>query len=165
MKLSYGPRGTIVLEDVRILFRNFRGEGSLYNREGDRNFAILLDDPAIRETLEEGGWKITQLKPRNDEEVPNSILKVTVNIKTGRPAKVYLLTSRGRNALDEKTMSAADYAEIEGVDVTLRPFDWNINGISGRSAYLQTAFIKIVEDPLELKYAEDANQADARDEG
>lgn len=33
---------TILLEDVRIIFRNFAGREGMYNREGDRNFAVLL---------------------------------------------------------------------------------------------------------------------------
>jgi hypothetical protein len=34
----------VVMEEVRIIFRNFAGKESEFNREGDRNFAVLLDD-------------------------------------------------------------------------------------------------------------------------
>ena len=34
---------TVLMEGVRIIFRNFAGKEGQYNREGDRNFAVLLE--------------------------------------------------------------------------------------------------------------------------
>mgnify|MGYP001757979022 FL=1 len=81
---------TLTLEDARILFRNFKGVEGQYNREGDRNFAVVIDDPKIAKQLEEDGWNVKYLKPREEDEEPTPYLQVTVAFK-GRPPSVLSL--------------------------------------------------------------------------
>ena len=42
MELTFAPRDILQVNDTRIIYRNFRGEGSKFNREGDRNFAMII---------------------------------------------------------------------------------------------------------------------------
>jgi hypothetical protein len=150
---------TVVMEGVRIIFRNFSGKEGQYNREGDRNFAVLLDD-TVAAALAEDGWNVKWLKPREDdeaEEPPQAYLQVSVNFK-GRPPRVVLITSRGRTNLDESQVDDLDWAEIKNVDLIVRPYEWVVNQKSGIKAYLQSIYVTIEEDILELKYG-DLNQA------
>lgn len=150
---------TVVMEGVRIIFRNFSGKEGQYNREGDRNFAVLLDD-TVAAALAEDGWNVKWLKPREDdeaEEPPQAYLQVSVNFK-GRPPRVVLITSRGRTNLDESQVDDLDWAEIKNVDLIIRPYEWVVNQKSGIKAYLQSIYVTIEEDILELKYG-DLNQA------
>lgn len=145
---------TVLMEGVRIVFRNFAGKEGQYNREGDRNFAVLLDD-GVANAMAEDGWNVKWLKPREDaeDEAPQAYLQVSVNFK-GRPPRIVMVTSRGRTNLDEETVEMLDWADIQNVDLIVRPYEWNVNGKTGVKAYLQSLFVTIEEDALERKYAD-----------
>ena len=37
---------TIEINNAKIIFKNFSGKPGVYNKEGDRNFCLLLPDDA-----------------------------------------------------------------------------------------------------------------------
>jgi hypothetical protein len=145
---------TVLMEGVRIIFRNFSGKEGQYNREGDRNFAVLLDDKVANDMAEDN-WNVKWLRPRTEEEgeAPQAYLPISVNFK-GRPPRIVLITSRGRTNLDESQVETLDWVDILNVDLIVRPYEWTVNGKSGVKAYLQSIYVTIEEDPLELKYSE-----------
>lgn len=145
---------TVIMEGVRIIFRNFAGKEGQYNREGDRNFAVLLDEKTAS-LMAEDGWNVKMLKPRGEEEdaVPQAYLPVAVNFR-GRPPRIVLITSHNRTVLDEREVEMLDWVDILNVDLIVRPYEWTVNDKSGIKAYLQSMYITIQEDPLEAKYAE-----------
>ena len=145
-------REQITIEDARILFRNFSGKEGQYNRAGDRNFAVLLDDGVAQELANEG-WNVKYLKPREEGDEPQAYVQVTASYK-GRPPRVVLITIRGRTNLDEDTIDVLDWCDIKHVDLMLNPYHWEVNGKTGIKAYLHSIYVTIVEDELELKYAD-----------
>lgn len=144
--------GTLIMEDARIVFRNFAGEERQYNREGDRNFCILLEDDLAADMLADG-WNIKRLKPRDGAEQGTAYIQVSVGFK-GRPPRMVMITSRGRTDLGEDECVLFDWADILICDLIIRPYHWNVNGRTGVKAYLKSIFITINEDYLELKYAD-----------
>lgn len=147
---------TVVMEGVKIIFRNFTGKETEFNREGDRNFGVLLDD-TIANAMAEDGWNIKLLKPREDAdegETETPWLPVTVNFKKGRPPRIVMITSRGRTTLEEQDVEMLDWADIQNVDLIVRPYHWEVSGKTGIKAYLQSMYVTIEEDELERKYAE-----------
>jgi len=150
---------SVVLEGVRIVFRNFAGKEGQYNREGDRNFGVLLDED-VATAMAKDGWNVKWLKAREEDESEQAYLSVTVGYK-GRPPRVAMITSRGRTALSEDEIEVLDWVDIENVDLIVRPYEWVVNGKTGIKAYLKSIFVKINEDALELKYA-DLDQLPAR---
>lgn len=144
---------SVVMEGVRIVFRNFSGRPGPYNREGRRTFAVLLDDKTAK-AMARDGWTIKTLKPReideDGEEQP--FLEVVVNFESNNPPRVVMVTSRGRTFLGEGEVSVLDWADIENVDLIVNPYSWNINGKAGIKAYLQSVYVTVHEDELELKY-------------
>jgi hypothetical protein len=143
---------SVVMEGVRIIFRNFAGKEGKYNREGDRNFGVLLDDD-VAEAMAKDGWNVKWLKPRDEDEKEQAYLIVVVNFK-GRPPRVVMVTSRGRTPLGEEDVEVLDWADISNVDMIVRPYEWAVNGKTGIKAYLKSIFVTINEDELELKYAD-----------
>lgn len=140
----------VLMENRRLMFRNFSGEEGPYNNKGDRNFNVVLD-PDEAESLAHDGWNVKYLKPRDPQEEPLARLEITV--KFGRfPPTIVLITSRGKTTLPEELVGIFDWAELANVDLIFRPYYWDINGKQGVTAYLKTFYGTIVEDPLALKY-------------
>lgn len=141
---------TVVLEDVRIIFRNFAGREGMYNREGDRNFAVLLPKDVAEDMVREG-WNVKLLRAREEGEEDQPYISVTVSFK-GRPPIIKMITSRNTVELDEESVETLDNVDIAQVDLIIRPYDWSVSGNTGRKAYLQSMYVTIIEDPLALKY-------------
>lgn len=143
-------------DDARIIFKNFSGRRTDYNSEGDRNFSVIVPPEEV-ESLIEDGWNIKMLRPREEGDEPAAHLKVKVKFPArdgrARPPRVVLLSSAGRNELDEETIDMLDYAYIKHVDLIVRPYNWEVQGKTGVTAYLKTIFVTIEEDELEMRYA------------
>lgn len=146
---------TVVMEGVQLIFRNFTGREGQFNREGDRNFAVLLDDDTALKMAQDN-WNVKYLKPREDDEddsSPQAYLPVAVSFK-GRPPRIVLITSRGRTNLTEDQVETLDWVDIINVDLMVRPYEWTVREKSGIKAYLHSLYVTIEEDPLEIKYSE-----------
>lgn len=137
MKLTFAPRGILQIDDAIIIYRNFSGEGSKFNREGDRNFSVIIDDPAIADELVANGWNVKIREPREEGDDPFIHLPVKVKFNDRGP-NVYLQSGNRRVRLDEESISCLDNVDIINVDLDIRPYDWEVNGKTGRSAYLHS---------------------------
>jgi hypothetical protein len=144
---------TFMVEDARLVFRNFSGKEGQYNREGDRNFSVILDPTAADKMLADG-WNVKFLASREDGEPDTPYIQVAVNF-SNRPPRVVMITSTARTHLNEASVSVLDWADIKVCDLIARAYDWTVNGKSGTKAYLQSMYITIEEDELERKYAVD----------
>ena len=142
---------TLVMENAKIRFRNFSGRPDEFTREGDRSFALVIDDEDLANKLKEDGWNVRMRMPKNDGEDPWYYLKVKVNFG-GFPPKIIEVTSRNRVSLNEETVGILDSAELKSVDVEISPYHWEIGGRSGITAYLKTMYATIEEDPFAAKY-------------
>lgn len=135
MHITFAPRGILQIDDARIVYRNFSGVGSKFNRDGDRNFSVVIDSQEIANRLAEDGWNIKVKPPREEGEEPFITLPVKIKFSDRGP-KVYLKTGEILNELDEESIGCLDNVDIISVDMDIRPYDWEVNGKIGRTAYL-----------------------------
>ena len=143
MRITYAPRDILQIDDARIIYRNFAGRGDKYNREGDRNFAVVIPDEDMANELTNLGWNVKIKPPREDGDTPFMFLPVKVKFNDRGP-NVYLKTGNVQNRLDEESVGLLDNIDIISVDLDIRPFDWDVNGKTGRTAYLQS--IRVIQD-------------------
>lgn len=135
MRITFAPRGIVQIDDARIVYRNFSGAPSKFNREGDRNFAVVIEDEEIMNALVEEGWNVKIKAPREEGDNPFMYLPVKVKFNDRGPT-VYLVTGNKQRTLDEESVDLLDNIDIACVDLDIRPYDWDYNGRQGRTAYL-----------------------------
>ena len=149
MKLTFAPRDVLQIDDAMIIFKNFKGEGGRYNAEGNRNFAILIQD--------HGNVHIKA--PREEGDDPFMYLPVKVKFN-GRGPVVYLKSGSNRVKLTEETIACLDDIDIASVDLDIRPYDNEVNKNPHRTAYLQSMCVIQDSDRFSARFAAEEHPED-----
>ena len=149
-------RDSIIIEGARIGFRNFSGKEGQFNPSGKKNFCVFLEED-LAHKLEEDGWNVRWLQPRDEQEHEQGYLQVTVSFDN-IPPKIIMITSGGKTVLDDESVGLLDWAEISEIDLIIRPYNWVLhegtkNEKSGVKAYVKSMYVQIVEDEFEKKWA------------
>ncbi len=158
MRLTFAPRGILQIDDAKLIYRNFEGRGDKFNREGDRNFAIIIDGGEVcdrgtnvyrRVDAQEMadilvndlnrydvGWNVKIKPPREDDDEPFIYLGVKVRFNDRGP-DIRLESGNRTVRLDEESVSCLDHIDIVCADLDIRPYDDIAQDRAFRAAYLQ----------------------------
>lgn len=157
MELTFAPRGILQIDDARIIFRNFEGRGDKYNREGDRNFAMIIPTEEQKDALTNDvnefgvGWNVKIKAPREEGDTPFMYLPVKVKFNQKGPA-IYLISGNNRQRLTEDTVYILDDIDISHVNLDIRPYDDTGSFGPFRSAYLQSMEVYQEVDRFTARY-------------
>lgn len=163
MHITFAPRGILQIDDARITYKNFEGRGDKFNREGDRNFSLIIPSEDIMTALVEDknehgvGWNVKIKPPREEGDEPFMHLKVKVKFTDYSP-NIYLVSGGNMIRLDEESVKCLDDIRISHVDLDIRPYDDIIQGKPFRSAYLQS--MRVVQDLSGDRFASQYNNYD-----
>lgn len=146
------PEKMFMVEDAQLLFLNFAGATDKYNPNGNRSFAVVLDEDTAQ-AMAADNWNVKYLEPRDEGDSPTPYIQVGVSYKF-KPPQIVILANDGksRTTLDERSVDVVDSLDIKLVDLICRGYDWEVGDKTGTKAYLKRMFITINEDPLERKY-------------
>ena len=145
-------RGNILeIENARIIFRNFAGAPSKFNREGERDFSVIIPSQELADELIDAGYNVKIKPPREDGEDPFIFLKVKVKFN-GRGPAAYIRSGDKVTKLTEETIGILDEIDIASVDMDIRGYDWEVNGNSGKTAYLAAIDVEQNIDRFGARY-------------
>lgn len=147
----------INMKDVageNIRFANFAGaEIPPYNPAGARNFCIDILDEAFAQELHDAGWNVKfDTKEREDGIQYPPMLKV--NVKYSDVAKPRVMMEQVQSNgdvkqvwLNEDTIGDLDDMEIIKIkEIDIRPYNWEVRGNTGVSAYLKAMRVEVARD-------------------
>jgi hypothetical protein len=165
----------LTIRDARFQYQtNFEGRATDYKDAGERMFNVQICGPdvcpdiGLADILTQDGWNIKWTKPHKEatqEEKEAHIPMPFLPVKVGyafRPPAITLIggTSGKETELGEETVGMLDHIEVQKVDMIIRAVWYDVNGSTGWKAYLQTMFITMVEDELQLEYAKKSQTLD-----
>ena len=147
----------VVIENTKLILRNFAGKATNYEPEDKPSFGVLISQEDADE-FEAQGLPVKYLKPRHDEDVPIPFLKVRVNMKRD-PAPLVVMkrfsedgTLVDKTVLDQDTISTLDYADIADASLRLSIYEWTFQKKTGKSWYLHDLVCNLNADDFLTKY-------------
>lgn len=150
--------GMLQIDDAKIIFRNFSGKEQKYNREGERNFALIIDSQEIADKLIEDGWNVRIKAPREEGDMPFMYLKVKIKFNDYGP-RIFLRSGNSRAMLNEETVNCLDGIDIRNVDMDISPNIWeDDNGEEHKTAYLRSMEVIQELDRFSARYQDEMNE-------
>lgn len=149
--------GLVTIENARLLYRNFNGVEKEYNRDGDRNFCVIIPNRQVAEAMARDNYNIKIKEPftpagEEPEEglVGEPYVQVKVSYK-GRAPEIYLVGEKtGRKTLlTEDVVGLLDSIVVVTADLQISPYNWKPGRVT---AYLRKMYIMQQEDHLDMKW-------------
>lgn len=152
-KIEFNGR-KLTIEDAQIGLRNFAGEKTNYNNEGNRNFVVFLDEEDAN-FLADNNFNVKFPKERPDLDPEQDNRKPFIKVTIGNHAKVIQIVERADGEQDGLQLEGDEIgilqrADIAKVDLVINPWLSKMN--NKLSAYLDTGYFVRDIDQFGAKY-------------
>ena len=143
----------INIEGALIIWKNFSGERDKFN-PGKRGFSVVIDDSVMADELRQEGWNIKERPLQEGADPSEQEWTLPVKLNMNRYTQVWLIVGNHKTLLDENTVAQLDVVDIIDCDISIRPYEWEMSGRTGITAYVDSMYVTIRENKFAEKYAD-----------
>lgn len=143
----------INIEGASIIWKNFSGERDRFN-PGKRGFSVVIDDAVMADELRNEGWNIKERPLQEGADPSEQEWTLPVKLNMNRYTQVWLIVGNHKTLLDENTVAQLDVVDIIDCDISIRPYEWEMSGRTGITAYVDSLYVTIRENKFAEKYAD-----------
>lgn len=143
----------INIEGATIIWKNFSGERDRFN-PGKRGFSVVIDDAVMADELRNEGWNIKERPLQEGADPSEQEWTLPVKLNMNRYTQVWLIVGNHKTLLDENTVAQLDVVDIIDCDISIRPYEWEMSGRTGITAYVDSMYVTIRENKFAEKYAD-----------
>lgn len=143
----------INIEGATIIWKNFSGERDRFN-PGKRGFSVVIDDTVMADELRQEGWNIKERPLQEGADPSEQEWTLPVKLNMNRYTQIWLIVGKHKTLLDENTVAQLDVVDIIDCDISIRPYEWEMSGRTGITAYVDSMYVTIRENKFAEKYAD-----------
>ena len=143
----------INIEGAIVIWKNFSGERDKFN-PGKRGFSVVIDDAVMADELRQEGWNIKERNLQEGADPSEQEWTLPVKLNMNRYTQVWLIVGNHKTLLDENTVAQLDVVDIVNCDISIRPYEWEMGGRTGITAYVDSMYVTIRENKFAEKYAD-----------
>ena len=143
----------INIEGATIIWKNFSGERDKFN-PGKRGFSVVIDDEVMADELKQEGWNVKERPLQEGADLSEQEWTLPVKLNMNRYTQVWLIVGNHKTLLNEDTVAQLDVVDIVNCDISIRPYEWEMSGRTGITAYVDSMYVTIRENKFAEKYAD-----------
>ena len=143
----------INIEGANIIWKNFSGERDKFN-PGKRGFSVVIDDAVMADELKQEGWNVKERPLQEGADASEQEWTLPVKLNMNRYTQVWLIVGNHKTLLNEDTVAQLDVVDIVNCDISIRPYEWEMSGRTGITAYVDSMYVTIRENKFAEKYAD-----------
>lgn len=143
----------INIEGANIIWKNFSGERDRFN-PGKRGFSVVIDDAVMADELKQEGWNVKKRPLQEGADPSEQEWTLPVKLNMNRYTQVWLIVRNHKTLLNEDTVAQLDVVDITDCDLSIRPYEWEMSGRTGITAYVDSMYVTIRENKFAEKYAD-----------